>query len=565
VGLFTQHLQGKIQVAASAAGALRWRSCAMCVENPANGLSLEAVGAGVRVQGSGLNREVYISGAYQIQAAGLPAIKLHFPLHIQASESHLLFTAAVPVEEYVAAVLVGESGEFKNDEAIKAMAVATRTYATRFHNKHGQEGFDFCDTTHCQVPRWNDVPQRFRAAAEATRGEVLLFEGAPAETYYHQNCGGTAAAGNEVWPTVSAPYLRTHPDPYCSANAPLQWESIILIADLNAALRDAHLGSPRGWSALEIATRLPSGRAQRLRLRGGDSPETMISASSFRYAVDRALGWNKIRSDLYEIRNIGGQIIFSGRGSGHGVGLCQAGAEEMARQGKDYRQILSFYFPGTELSKTTEEKWRTQTTEHFELLTAAQEEEASLLPITESILKQDEESVGWTLSFRVRLQVFSTLDRYRDVTGQPGWVAASTRGHTIRLQPLDVLRKKSILESTLRHELFHLLIESRARAGLPLWFREGLALYLSNPLNNTLVTALITDDQLEAMFQNPTDREQLRTAYSAAHARVASLMEQYGKKTVLGWLDGDIPRSVLRTAAPASNHGARQEPGKKPK
>ncbi len=218
------------------------------------------------------------------------------------------------------------------------------------------------------------------------------------------------------------------------------------------------------------------------------------------------------------------------------------------------------------LSRTTEEKWQTQTSEHFELLTAAQEQEeyASVLPLAESILKQDEASIGWNLSFRVRLQVFSTLDRYRDVTGQPGWVAASTRGHTIRLQPLDVLRKKSILDSTLRHEFFHLLIESRARAGLPLWFREGLALYLSNPPNDRLISEFITDDHLEAMFQNPNDQRQLSSAYSAAHARVASLMETFGKKTVLGWLDGEIPRSVLRTAAPASNHGARQEPGKKP-
>jgi stage II sporulation protein D len=81
-----------------------------------------------------------------------------------------------------------------------------------------------------------------------------------------------------------------------------------------------------------------------------------MSASTFRFAVDRELGWDKIRSDLYEVRGTGDHIIFSGRGSGHGVGLCQTGAEEMARQGKSYREILSFYYPGTELGADESEK-----------------------------------------------------------------------------------------------------------------------------------------------------------------------------------------------------------------
>src|SRR5260370_1719052 len=106
---------------------------------------------------------------------------------------------------------------------------------------------------------------------------------------------------------------------------------------------------------------------------------------------------------------------------------------------------------------------------------------SGLLPVAEKILKENEAAFGWRLSFRARLQVFPSLDRYRDATGQPGWVAATTRGQTVRLQPLADLRKRSILESTLRHEFFHLLIDPRPLQNTPPCFREDLVLYYPTP------------------------------------------------------------------------------------
>ena len=100
------------------------------------------------------------------------------------------------------------------------------------------------------------------------------------------------------------------------------------------------MAPPRGWNEIEIAGRSASGRAQKLRLAGGFGDDFLISASSFRYAVSRSLGWNKIRSELFEVRTEGDRAVFFGRGAGHGVGMCQTGAEEMAIEGKDYRQIL---------------------------------------------------------------------------------------------------------------------------------------------------------------------------------------------------------------------------------
>jgi stage II sporulation protein D len=279
----------------------------------------------------------------------------------------------------------------------------------------------------------------------------------------------------------------------------------------------------------------------------GGSGSTPISASTFRFAVDRALGWNKIRSDLYEVRNAGEQIVFSGRGSGHGVGMCQAGAEEMAREGKNYREILSFYYPRTQLGSTgmaDGAKWQKRSSERIGLLSTQPDVDSKLLPIAERILKEDEEAIGWKASAGVQLQVYATLDSYRNTTGQPGWVAASTRGKTIRLQPLAELQKRAIVEMTLRHEIFHVLVEMKAKAATPLWFREGMVLFLSNPDAAMTAAAGMTDEQIEAVLQQPRNRDEVQRAYAAAQSRVALLIKEHGKETVLGWLSAGIPSDI---------------------
>jgi len=514
----------------------------------------------LRIRDAGVSREVYVAGAVRLEATGLPVVAANFPLEIKAAGGQLLVTITVPLEDYVAAVLSGESGDFRNEQSLRAMAVVIRTYATRFQGQHANEGFDFCDTTHCQVPAWNAVPSRVAAAVDATHDEIVSFQGAAAETFYHQNCGGTLAASNEAWPDVNEPYLRSHTDPYCVTASPLKWESSLALSDIDASLLEAGFKPPAGWTAIEIASRSPSGRVQRLQLAGGSPPGFLLSASSFRFAVDRALGWNKIRSDLYDVRSDGDHILFSGRGSGHGVGLCQAGAEEMARQGKDYQQILDFYFPGTHLSKVSSQGWQTRSSERFELLTTAPEQDSKLLADAEKIVKEEEAAIGWKLPFRARLEIFPTLDRYRDTTGQPGWVAATTRGQTVRLQPVAELRKRSILESTLRHEFFHLLVESHARPEIPLWFREGLVLYLSEPGRRASGSIALTDDEIEAVLRKPGSRRDKERAYAAARERLASLIQQYGKAGVLDWLSSGIPAEVFGKPSSLSNQGASQQP-----
>ena len=123
----------------------------------------------------------------------------------------------LPVEQYVAAVLAGESGVFTNAESLKAMAVAARTYAAHERGRHAQEGFDFCNTTHCQRAEPNSVTAQLAAAAQSTAGQVLRFHGETAFTPYTMSCGGMTESAEAVWPDIRAAYLTVHRDPVLRA------------------------------------------------------------------------------------------------------------------------------------------------------------------------------------------------------------------------------------------------------------------------------------------------------------------------------------------------------------
>jgi stage II sporulation protein D len=525
-------------------GELRWKECLACKEKTERKMSFKSPKSEAA---AGEQGEYFITGSYELRPEGGPSFAAHFPLRIEARAGGLVVVVTMPLEEYVQHVLMAESGDFQNAEALKAMAVAARSYAKRFRGQHAKEDFDFCDTTHCQVFDWKKVNERVRLTGEATEGEFLSYQGMAVAAYYHQNCGGTIAAAKEAWAQVSEPYLQTHADPYCVTSGGLKWETTLTHEQIDRSLRAAGLQPPTSWKAIEISSRSASGRAHTVNLSGGNPPSFSVSASSLRFAVDRALGWKNIRSDLYEIRNGGQEVIFSGRGSGHGVGLCQAGAEEMAREGKSYREILRFYYPGTGFTGGQQTAWQRRSAERFELISSNPEGDAEILRTAERILPEAENAIGWELPFRVKLQVFPSMQSYRDTTGAAGWVAASTRGQTIRLQPLAELRRRSIEESTLRHELYHLLVEERAAKGAPLWFREGLVLYFSNPRVAETGTAPLSLDQIEEILKRGDSRENTEMAYVSAQRIVTTLMQRFGKEMVLGWLSAGLPAEITRS------------------
>ena len=195
-------------------------------------------------------------------------------------------------------------------------------------------------------------------------------------------------------------------------------------------------------------------------------------------------------------------------------------------------------------------QWQQLANEDIELLTPRPDRDRSLLPLATKYLHESEESTGLIYRGKPRLKVYATVAEFRDSTGEPGWVAASTRGRTIQLQPPDVLRDAGTLDSTIHHELLHMLIESYARPGTPQWFREGLVLYLSAPAQAGTKTASSDDlSALEKSLRSPQSEQELRRAYAECEAEVAVLAKQHGKEALLDWVQNGLPPELSARSA----------------
>ena len=335
-----------------------------------------------------------------------------------------------------------------------------------------------------------------------------------------------------VWNGLHVPFLRAHPDPYCQRPALARWQWTVDSQRIAAALTRAHLLAPPAITSIQIVQRTPSGRARVILLSGAGEP-VRLAASSFRFAMGRALGWNTVRSDRWEVAVSGGQLTFEGAGEGHGVGMCQRGADQMGAEGHPYREILAFYFPGTELGITARGiQWRRMSGETIALMTTRPDRDRPLLATAERQVKEITARYGWPAPAPIELRVYPDLDTFRNATGEPGWVAARTTGHRIELQPATPR------DATLRHELLHVFVDSQATAALPVWFREGLTDYLANPVSpaSTVPTDLA--------IRQTADQPRARLAYTAATQKVAALIHQYGFPTVLSWLKSGLPPTL---------------------
>jgi stage II sporulation protein D len=432
----------------------------------------------------------------------------------------------MPLEKYVAAVVAGEAGELTSLEALQAMAVAARSYAIHFRGRHKDEGYDLCGTTHCQRAEPSQVNARIAAAARGTEGELLWYRGAVAEALYSRDCGGVTEAGD-------AAYLRSHADPYCTRR-PWRWSATP--KEIAEALARSGLRVPRDFAAVSVTRRTETGRAREVALSGGTEP-VRVSADSLRLALGRALGFATIRSDWWDARESGRRIEFTGRGEGHGVGLCQRGAEAMGGAGKGWREILAFYYPGTQAAKRVRGlEWSRLGGESVALYTTQPAQDGAVLAIAERQAREVSSRTGLAAPAGIEVRVYPDVESFRNATGEPGWVAARTTGSRIELQPAAILRARGVLESTLRHEMVHAVVESQAVPGLPLWFREGLAEYLSGGVAQGGGEA--SDDGIAQRG----DEARAREANRAAAVRVAGLVQRHGLATVVGWVRTGLPK-----------------------
>ena len=247
--------------------------------------------------------------------------------------------ARVPLEVYVAQVLAGEGEPGANEAATQALAVAVRTYLIANAGRHGRDGYDFCDSTHCQVPR--RATAATRRAAAATTNLVLRYRGAPAEVFYSASCGGRSEAAATMWSGTNAPYLESVADDVHEDDAP--WTLNVSLAEVRTALARAGIEAS-GVEDVRVASRTASGRVARLWL--GGPAQVTVTGSQFRMALGAAV----VRSTAFTIERTGDRWRLVGHGYGHGVGMCVIGAGRRAARGDTSTAILAHYFPGLQLA-----------------------------------------------------------------------------------------------------------------------------------------------------------------------------------------------------------------------
>ena len=236
--------------------------------------------------------------------------RYHGVLTIKPSGGILLAVVTLDLETAVGSVVAAEGAPDTPMEALKAYAIAARSYLVSGRGRH--RPFDFCDTTHCQFlrtppPATSSVAQ----AVEATRGLVLAFESRPFVAMYTRSCSGRTRTPAQLGlPAAAYPYYSVECE-HCRRR-PVRWTASIPAQDA-ATLRSSDEGS--------------------------------------RLAIAHHLGWSTLASNDFSLTKDGDRVRVTGVGNGHGIGLCQAGARAMAESGAGFRQILEHYYPNTDITQ----------------------------------------------------------------------------------------------------------------------------------------------------------------------------------------------------------------------
>jgi stage II sporulation protein D (peptidoglycan lytic transglycosylase) len=281
----------------------------------------------------------------------------------------------VPMETYLAGVVSAEMGHRspEDQEALRAQAIVSRTFALRNLGRWRAQGFDLYASVADQVygGAAAETPEG-RSAVDGTRGRVLTYGGAPIDAFFYSTCGGRTAEGTEVFRGADRPYLRSVPDvaldgtAYCSLSPRFhwreEWSGDALRATLQRTLRMLTLTGAEADAALDlsdvrdvrVSSRTGSGRVGQLTIvlpRG----EVTVSGPAVRQVL-RPVSGELLRSSAFSLTVVRDgsrvtRLVAEGAGAGHGVGFCQWGAVGRSRAGQDHQQILAAYYPGAVLER----------------------------------------------------------------------------------------------------------------------------------------------------------------------------------------------------------------------
>ncbi|BCS53781.1 SpoIID/LytB domain-containing protein [Geobacter sp. SVR] len=266
-------------------------------------------------------------------------------VEILPGEKGLLAVNQLPLEDYLVGLINCEISSAWPIEAVKAQAVIARTYALNRKAARKNAVYHLESSVMDQVYDGCLIEDsRARRAVEETAGEVLTYNKSIIQAFYHSSCGGKTEAAENVW-GASVPYLKGVECEYCLTNPSTSWEQKLTLKDIDEKLRAA------GYKVTGVTDLRPGPRNERGRLRNiravSGQGEVAISGDQFR----KAIGYGIIKSTNFVVKVANGEAVFSGYGNGHGVGLCQWGAKQRALDGFGYAEILTYYYPGTQLKR----------------------------------------------------------------------------------------------------------------------------------------------------------------------------------------------------------------------
>ena len=298
-------------------------------------------------EGFTVNREPfdypYIQIGSQRDVIDVEGKKFQGVIEVRKTENgNLLILNELPLEDYLVGLVHGEISASWHPEVIKAQAVAARTYALRRQKqKSGNNAglYDLESDIMDQVyaGSLNDAQDRLvKEAVDATAGEVLWNNNLyPA--YFHSCCGGQTELASRVWGKKES--SKSVIDPFCANSPQRKWELRLTTRDFLKRLKNHGLeGSQIKNISIERYDNSPRNVMVILET---DQSTLFLGATDLR----RILGYKELKSTWFDVDWSPRQIIFTGTGYGHGVGLCQWGAKAMAEAGKSYREILEFYYP----------------------------------------------------------------------------------------------------------------------------------------------------------------------------------------------------------------------------
>ena len=254
------------------------------------------------------------------------------------------------IEDYIKGVLYHEISQRWPIEAIKAQAVASRTFAIYQAQQRFDKDYYLSADVRSQVYK-GVFAEKYRTneAIKATAGEILMYKNKVLPAFFHSVCGGQREKASNLW-KVSLKPLNGGKCHFCK-NAPLfYWEESILLDKIEKSITKAK-GAMGEIKSIKILSRNSSGRVKTLRISGNKILN--VSGKEFRHI----LGAKVLKSTNFSVTIKGNRAYFKGYGWGHGVGMCQWGAFAMAKKRYDYKQILEHYYPGAGVVKLKNETY----------------------------------------------------------------------------------------------------------------------------------------------------------------------------------------------------------------